>query len=559
MMKMKSLVSALGVVTMLVAGCTPAQYASQADQAAYTALASGQNVALGERHPFSIEYEPVRSEPDGPITIDGKVIPIASKDEPVALTLEECLAIAVRSSRSYQDRKEQLYSAALALANARREWENSLFEGPITANASHTAVNRGSETNAADASAGLAWTRSFIHGGQLALGLSLDFLADFTGGGATTVGSLLEANFTQPLLRGAWRGFAYEDQYRLERDFLISVFSYQRFTQTFATDIVSEHYSVLEQRDQLANELANIERLRETLALTRTLVQGGQVSRIQQDQAEQDLLNAQVRYERAQQAYQDTLDSFKLTLGLPVRARMELEYPGALEALRRVGPPPIPFDEATATDVALAVRPDVLTERANVRDAHKDVELAADEFNPRLDLALAASVPSKEKRQFWELQPHRNTRDVSVAFEYDIDQTDNRDAYRNALIAAAKAVRDYDEFVDQVRLQVRRSYRSLMQSRRSYELQMTNVEIARRRRALAALQQREGEASARDVLEAEEALRNAQNGLTSALVQYVTTRLNFLADLGMIEVGQRGQIHEREEPFRFLRLQQRYE
>ena len=139
-----------------------------------------------------------------------------------------------------------------------------------------------------------------------------------------------------------------------------------------------------------------------------------------------------------------------------------------------------------------------------------------------------------------------------------MDQTDNRDAYRNAIINLAGAKRNFAAFVDGVRLEVRQSYRTLLQSRRSYELQKRSVEIARRRRKLASLQQKEGEASARDVLEAEEALRSAQNGLTAALISYTTTRLEFLASLGMISVDEKGQIHERAKPFEFNRLTRRY-
>ena len=146
----------------------------------------------------------------------------------------------------------------------------------------------------------------------------------------------------------------------------------------------------------------------------------------------------------------------------------------------------------------------------------------------------------------------------SVSLQYDIDQTDNRNTYRNALIAMEKAKRDLAEFEDGVRIEVRQAYRTLLRSRRNYDLQVRNVEIAKRRRKLASLQQKEGQASARDVLEAEEALRSAQNGLTSALISYTTTRLTFLASLGMISVNEKGKVNERAEPFRFDRIQRRY-
>ena len=93
---------------------------------------------------------------------------------------------------------------------------------------------------------------------------------------------------------------------------------------------------------------------------------------------------------------------------------------------------------------------------------------------------------------------------------------------------------------------------------RSYLLQVQNLAIARRRTKLARLQQKEGQASTRDVLEAEDSLRNAMNGLTSSLINYTTTRLEFLAGLGMIDVDMQGRITERKQSFGFERLQEQY-
>jgi len=115
-----------------------------------------------------------------------------------------------------------------------------------------------------------------------------------------------------------------------------------------------------------------------------------------------------------------------------------------------------------------------------------------------------------------------------------------------------------EEFLDELRLEIRGSYRALTQARRSYDLQKRSVTLAKRRRKLAVLQQKEGQASARDVLEAEDALRRAQNGMTEALISYTTTRLRFLTTLGLVWVDEKGRVHERAEPFKFDRIRKRY-
>jgi outer membrane protein TolC len=211
---------------------------------------------------------------------------------------------------------------------------------------------------------------------------------------------------------------------------------------------------------------------------------------------------------------------------------------------------PISFDEQKAIDVALISRPDVLTAYAKLRDAKRDVEIAINNFLPQLDLVLLAVVPSDKSpnRKPLDIEIPQTRRSARVAFDYQLDQTNNRDAYRNRVIAAAKSQRDLDEFLDNVRLDVRSSYRSLVQSRRSYEIQRSSVALATRRTRLAQFEQREGLASTRDVLDAEDALRTSKNAMTAAMVSYTNTRLNFLAGVGMIDVDAQGKFHERSEP-----------
>ena len=550
---------ALVLLALLSAGCMPEQYAKQADKTAYRAIATGQKAAIGQTKAFDITYRPIGlgSRPDS-IEIGGKAIPV-NGDKLVPLTLLECLEIAFRNSREYQTNKETLYIAALDMTNARRGWNAPKLNGGVTGNADESFdADAAQSTHTGAVAVNPSLAQQLVDGGAVTLGATVQLATDFLDYRSTPITSLVQANFTQPLLRGAWRGFAYEPQYRLERDFLIAVFQYERFRQTLSAQVVRQYYLVLQQRDQLENETANIQRLRETATLTRVLADGGQVSRIQLDQAENDLIQAQLRLQQDQESYRNALDTYKLLLGLPLTAGMDVDYPGELERLSGEGPGEIPFQEAQAVGVALAARPDLMMERAKVRDAGRDVQIAADAFLPQMDVVLGISAPGTPPYEAQRIKFHENTRTASVKFDYQFDQTDNRDDYRKSIIALEKSQRDLERFIDQIRLDVRQLYRTLTQSRQSYDLQKRNVEIAKRRRKLASLQQKEGQASARDVLEAEEALRQAQNGLTSTLISYTTTRLDFMASLGMLDVDEKGQIHERTDPYTFERIRRRY-
>jgi len=552
----------------ILLGCTPQEYARRADKAAYGTLASAQHAAMGGSSPFDIAYDPLAegdvpddatrdAPPPGAIGVGDKWIPLGG-DDAVMIGAREATEIAFRNSRVFQEQKESLYIQALAVANGRRFWSfGGQFGGQVTGDIRHTAGPDGS-ADTASAGLGVEILQKLKSGGQLVLGGGLDIASDLTGWGSGIVGSMLRANFSQPLLRGGWNGLAYEPQYRLERDLIFSAYTFQRFSQTFATDVIRQYYAVLEQRDRLENERTNIERLKETLALTEILVRGEQVSPIEQDLAQQNLLDAEVRLSNSEAAYFDSLDQFKISLGLPLAARIDVEYPGALEALQDQGPLAVPLDVAGATSLAMRTRPDVLRQRAYARDADRDVEIAANGFLPQLDLLAGISATGTPPRQPANIRWGDNTRHVGLALHYELDQTDNRDAYRRAQIAADRSKRDLTTFMDTVALEVRQRYRWLDQSRQNYDIQQRSVQIAQRRSKLATLQLKEGLASTRDVLEAEESLRNAQNGKTSALISYTTTRLEFLATLGMIDVDEKGVVHEREQAVSFDRIENRY-
>ena len=547
---------------LVLTGCSLSDFTNWANRVAYGTLDQTTNTVMGEASPFDVEYKPLTPDEQGFIQLQKRKIKIyGSKTE--ELSLDDVLFIAFKNSREYQNRKEALFSAALNLANERQSWNIPELQGFIAGEANWQKPNGVSPDagGLGEVSANPSLLQRFVNGGILTFGAAVDLATDFLGSDSLSIGSTIDANFTQPLLRGAWNGFAYEDQYRLERNFEFAVFRYYRYRQTFAANIVTRYYRVLQLRDRLENEKQNIDRLTSTFKLTQRNVEIGNSTRVQLDQAEQNLFSARVRLTSERENYQNAVDQLKILIGLPTLSQVEPDYPEALIQLSKFKPSAkdIPFTVDQAINVALEVRPDVLSQRAAVRDAKRDVDINANNFLPRLDLDVgySASNPTGSKSP-GDINFRNGRRYAKLRFNYPLNQTDNRDAYRNAVIAFSRASRDYDLFLDRVRDDVRTTYRSLAQSRESYEIQIKNVELAKRRRKLAAERQKNGDASTRDVLEAEEALRTAQNGLTSSLINYTTTRLEFLASLGMVRVNQAGVVSEKSKPANFERLNKRY-
>jgi outer membrane protein TolC len=267
------------------------------------------------------------------------------------------------------------------------------------------------------------------------------------------------------------------------------------------------------------------------------------------DQIRQDELSAENRLVVARQAYQNRLDEFKITLGLPTEASIVLDED---EARRLVdeGVVAIELPPERLVEIALQNRLDLMTACDRVEDAERKVQVAEDDLLPGLDLSAALTTDTEGDAQPLNFQGDRT--DYSVGFELDLplDKLAERNAYRERLIDLDKQKRDSEELRDEVAQQVRDGWRQYARTRSSYEIQRASLELAERRVESSVLLFEAGRADARDVLEAQDALVRAQNGLANALVDYKVASLELARDMDILVVGNKGQLKESFDEYR---------
>ena len=115
------------------------------------------------------------------------------------------LNIAVHNSHEYQDRKETLYTQALALANLRHKWSG--VTGDVSGTGNITKVGDNPTVYAGAGNANATFAQKFVDGGSLALGAALGTVTNFLDMNGTNFTSLLNANLHQPLLPGVGAGW----------------------------------------------------------------------------------------------------------------------------------------------------------------------------------------------------------------------------------------------------------------------------------------------------------------------------------------------------------------
>jgi outer membrane protein TolC len=543
----------LCVALLAAAGCSPAWYKRSADREVYDILEAKAPQVPGNTGAYDIEMEQRDLLAECPVADASDLVPAveaageeaAPEDagEPVeryvVISLPRALQIATELSRDYQNQKEALYLSALALTLQRYQFDPQFF-GTLSGTYNNTDLGDTTQvTGATDF--GLSWL--FRTGTRLSVSLASSISQFLRGSPERAASSLLSINITQPLLQGAGLAVT-ESLTQAERDVVYQVRGFIRFRRTFFVRVLSDYYRVLELRQILENERLNYQNLSVLRERAEWLGQAGEQSEYEVDQIRQDELRAENSYVTAQQNYENELDRFKITLGLPTDTKLVLD-PGELDRLLTEGVVAVDLPVERTEAVALARRLDLMTRADRVEDALRRVKVAANDLLPGLDLSASASVDNEGDSSVVDFQADRA--DFTAGFELDLplDKLSERNTYRRRLIDHARACRDFQELRDQVIRDVREAWRQYLRANRSYEIQQKSVTLAEGRvESTTMLWEAGRRVQARDFLEAQEALVRARNQLASALVDYKVASLELARDMGILAVGDNGELEE---------------
>ena len=509
------------VVLLLFNGCTTnEEYKQQADDEVYSILDQKWKPEHGVKANYRISD--VTPDPND-IALDPNWVPSGQ------VTLAEAVAIATTRSREYQSRKEALYNTTLDLTLQRHEFVAQWFgtiDGGYTRNEDDEFVASGGN---------LGFDQLLADGTQISAGIAADWLRYLTGDPDTSLGSVLTAGISKPLLRGSTKEVVQENLTQAERNTLYAIRSFSRFRKEFVVSIVNDYLRTLQSLDRVENAESNYESLQAAYDEASLKAKAGKQAPFQADQTEQQMLQARDSLAQAQRQYQQILDSFKLTLAVPVDANIVLDS-GVLDEISQMRITEPNFLVADAVDVALQTRLDLATAFDKVDDAERKVNVTEDALRARLDLVASAAVDSTEDTQWERLRFHDGTYDIGMVLELPLDKLSERNAYRKSLISYLQVKREYDLAIDEVKLDVRNAYRGLIEASERHAIQKNSLELAQERVNSTALLLQAGRVQSRDLLDSQNDLFAAQNDATSTLVNYMLAKLNFYRDVGILTV-----------------------
>ena len=524
-------ISACALIAFFLAtigGCSPDFHKADADKEVYKIIDEKWHPGFGQKANYII------SDSNFPAPNDLKVekVPLS----PEKISLSQAVAIATTNSRTYQTWKEDLYESALSLSGERHKYELQLFG---TADGNGTYINKANGKNndfALNSSLGASQDVLIGDGIEISTNLAFAWARFLTGDPRTTLGSVLTTTAAVPILGAGAGKQKHETLIQTERDVVYAIRTFNRNRQNFVVDTIIAYYGVLQTRDAVANAKNNYSSVLESQDRLEMEAEAGRRTRIDVDEAYQNVLRAQANVVQAQQNYESSLDNFKVRLAIPTDANIELDQ-NELAALKEMGVVETTFALDEAIETALLRRLDLMNSADRIDDYLRKAMLAADGLGPQINTSANISYASpQQETDFQELQFHRGTYEYGFNGDLPLDRKGQRNDYRRSLIALEQQKRQYAGDIDNVKLQVRDAYRRYQQTAEQYRIQQNSLQLATKRVESNKLLLDAGRVTVRIVLDSQNALLAAQDDLTTALVNHLNAKLSFYRDVGMLQV-----------------------
>lgn len=545
-------------------GCASSDYRDSADVESYEAIAEKAGLVAGMSDQVIIDEEKqVDLEPFAINSLSFDFLDNEADSEIGAhiISLNGALDLSFQHSKDYQTQKERLYLEALALtfdryryaptfstlASADYEWDSE--DQFVTDMQALTGMaNLGTDeiistSKRVDANTSLGARYLLKSGGAIALNLTNNFTRFLSGDISEFSTGALIGSFTQPLLRDFGSEIEAETLMQAERDLLYQLRDYTRFRKTFAVRVASQYYAVLLNRETAKNNHAGL--LANNLSLEReqAFQAEGLTTLLEVGRLEQSTLQADLRWTASITRYKRSLDNFKILIGLNADDNIVLDD-NEMALITETGMDSPDLSLEQSIELAVQTRLDLYTWLDQVQDTARRIDVAANALYPTLDFSFVAAVPDARNGNLGELDFENAIYTAGLDIELPVDTKLERNNYRRSLIAYEAATRDYILALDDIKLDVTDTWRRMNEASKSYNINVTSVQINERRVEEAELRAELGLGDIQDTVDSQNDLTAARTELIGSIVDHNVAKLEFWRDVGLLYVDDTGQWEE---------------
>ncbi|OWK35086.1 TolC family protein [Fimbriiglobus ruber] len=342
--------------------------------------------------PSSVETTPAEINQTGLEATGRTSLEIAGRPT-YRISLDQAAELAMFNSREYQDRRENLYLAALPVSQERFAFTSQLFAASEAVRGASGSQTASGTTNSWSINNGAGLSKVLPTGGLLLLNFANQTVFDFTNPKSTLSTTTLNFSALQPLLKGGGQAVALESLTQAERNLLYQIRTFARFRKELYVEIASNsggsisgssfqptgilsnngagggglggsgiavggvpsgattipgpilapsspgslnlgaaitpapagYLNTMLQNIEIYIDKENISVLNLILQRYRGLLEGDVVGPLQVQSVEQQLLTGRANLLTDQQQYLDSIDSFKIELGVPTNLNIETD------------------------------------------------------------------------------------------------------------------------------------------------------------------------------------------------------------------------------------------
>ncbi len=251
-------------------------------------------------------------------------IPVES-DGKVLLSRDSIMRLALINSRDYQTNYENLYLAALALTQARFQF---MVQGFSTSGWLGQVIGYGkTQDDQLQLSTLNGFNLELMTGAQMLVSLANNLVFNYTGHEFTVASPNLLINFAQPLLRGAWARIVTQGLSLQERGVLYALRTFAHYRRTFYVGLVASggYLGLLNQLQNIRNQEQIVKAFARNNLQYEAEFKAGLKSVIELQQVAFQYQNSQVILLGQEASLQTSLDTFKVSLGLPPEMEVRLD------------------------------------------------------------------------------------------------------------------------------------------------------------------------------------------------------------------------------------------
>jgi len=522
------------VVVSLLCGCS-SWYEESADRETLP-IVNRMNNSVQSELPKEVPQGVLTPKPEGPSVESTSNLPVLKQEPLEIINLNKALAIAFTSSRDYLFQKESLYLSSLAFTAVRHDFDwipRATLTGSVTGQGLVDSSGNTQANTTTDASATLALTRKLLSGGEFDVSGTAERQGEIPGANVDR-SSRLSASFTQPLLAGT--GVAATDALvQATRSLLYEARDFEQFREQFALDIITSYYNLLKQKRFITTAKARAQQSEFLYDRSEALFQKGKTTLVDVFRAEQEKLQAENDVSQQIASYNLALDRFKIDLNIPTAKPLDV-------ADEPIEPSITDVDVEGAVKTALANRLDLLTAKQQLIDSQRRVEVTRNLLLPQLSFFVNGKS-NGEPGDIDDFSRGNSSVTGGLTLELPLDQLNERNHYKEALVSLARQKRAYQLAEDNAVAQVREDVRALKEAEVTLVIQKKSLQVSTDQLQAARLLFDKGQASNRDIVDAQNQLQSAENSYVQAQVTYVLGYIRLRKDIGTLRVDDEGRWH----------------